>query len=259
MRAITSAHTICQAAESSSARNSRVPGDHDNVDVVDAAAGHDHRQIDQGHCRRGPDIGCRVDQWLWGSRVPAQPRTTGCRLAFGFHGGGSTAGGSCQGVVGRRQVDGRGLLAARCAAHPFEAVTDWQIAQAQVKYGLVATIGDVVVVPSVPTGGGSPTPLSLRLLNSKTGKVVADRQLPGVWFEGICARTVAGKPVVEVRYTEPAPGGTVNVLFDGTGQQIWTSHGKSFGGPQATGVGAWPPAACSPADTSCGTWAPSPH
>jgi hypothetical protein len=120
---------------------------------------------------------------------------------------------------------------------PYEAVTDWQIAQAQVKYGLVATIGDVVVVPSLPAGGGSSTLLSLRFLNSKTGALVADRQLPGVWFEGIRAGTVAGKPVVEVRYTEPAPGGEVNVLFDATGQQIWTSHGKSLGGLQSTSVG----------------------
>jgi hypothetical protein len=61
---------------------------------------------------------------------------------------------------------------------PYEPVTDWQIAGAQLKYGLIATIGDVVVVPSFPAGSGSPTPLSLRFLDGKTGAVVADRQLP---------------------------------------------------------------------------------
>lgn len=120
---------------------------------------------------------------------------------------------------------------------PYEAVTDWQIAQAQVKYGLVATIGDVVVVPSLPAGGGSSTVLSLRFLNSRTGAVVADRQLPGGLFGGIRARTVAGKPVVEVRYSAPPPVGEVNVVFDATGQQVWTSQGKSQGGLPSTSVG----------------------
>jgi hypothetical protein len=121
--------------------------------------------------------------------------------------------------------------------YPHEAITDWQIAQAQVKYGLVATIGNVVVVPSLPAGGGSSTLLSLRFLNSKTGAVIAYRQLPGGLFGGIRARTVGGKPVVEVRYSAPPPVGEVNVLFDATGQQVWTSQGKSPSGPPSTSVG----------------------
>ena len=123
-----------------------------------------------------------------------------------------------------RWTDG-GFTKVGVPPYPDEAVTNWQIAQAQVKYGLVATIGDVVVVPSQPVGGSSPTPLSLRFLNSKTGAVVANRQLPGVFFEGIRAETVAGKPVVEVRYTEPA-GDEVNVLVDATGKQISATQSK---------------------------------
>jgi hypothetical protein len=53
--------------------------------------------------------------------------------------------------------------------YPYEPVTEWQIAQAQIKYGLAATIGDSVVVPSLPATGGSSTPLSLLFLNGKTG------------------------------------------------------------------------------------------
>jgi hypothetical protein len=92
---------------------------------------------------------------------------------------------------------------------------------------LVATIGDVVVVPAVLTTGRSSTALSLRFLNSRTGAIVADRELPGGLFDGLRAQTVGGKPVVEVRYTEDR--GQVNALFDATGQQVWTSEGKSVG------------------------------
>jgi hypothetical protein len=121
--------------------------------------------------------------------------------------------------------------------YPYEGVTDWQIAQAQVKYGVAAAIDDTIVVPSLPAGGGPSAQLSLRFLNSKTAAVVADRPLPGVLFQGIRARTVAGKPVVEVRYIDAIAGGEVNVLYDATGQQIWTSQGKSLSGLQSTSVG----------------------
>lgn len=140
-----------------------------------------------------------------------------------------------------RWTDG-GFTKVGVPPYPDETVTNWQIAQAQVKYGLVATIGDVVVVPSQPVGGGSSAPLSLRFLDSKTGAVVANRQLPGVFFEGIRAVMVAGKPVVEVRYTEPA-GDEANVLFDAAGEQVWANQGKpstsagdmTGGGPVASG------------------------
>ena len=122
-----------------------------------------------------------------------------------------------------RWTDG-GFTKVGVPPYPDETVTNWQIAQAQAKYGLVATIGDVVVVPSQPVGGSS-APLSLRFLDSRTGAVVANRQLPGVFFEGIRAETVAGKPVVEVRYTEPA-GDEADVLFDAAGGQIRANQDK---------------------------------
>jgi hypothetical protein len=122
--------------------------------------------------------------------------------------------------------------------YPQDPVTALQMAEAHIKYGVVATIGDVVVVPSVaavPVGGGSSSQLSLRFLNSRTGAVVADRQLPGASFEGIRARTVAGKPVVEARYIGSA--GAVNVLFDAAGDQLWTSPAKSLTDPPPPSVG----------------------
>jgi hypothetical protein len=63
-----------------------------------------------------------------------------------------------------RWTDG-GFAKVGVPPYPDETVTNWQIAQAQVKYGLVATIGDVVV-PSQPADGSS-TPLSLRFLTAR--------------------------------------------------------------------------------------------
>jgi hypothetical protein len=134
-----------------------------------------------------------------------------------------------------RWTDG-GFSQLGLSPYPYQGVTDWQIAQAQVKYGVVAAIGDVIVVPFMPAGGGTSAQLSLRFLNSKTGAVVADRQLPGVLLQGMRARTVAGQPVVEVRYIDAA-GSEVSVLFDATGQQTWTSQGKSLSGLRSTSVG----------------------
>jgi hypothetical protein len=83
---------------------------------------------------------------------------------------------------------------------------------------MVATLGDVIVVPSQPPRTNTAGQLSLQFLDGKTGALIAKRQLPGFFFGGLRATSAAGKPLVEVRYDDQ--DGEVNAVFDAAGQQI---------------------------------------
>ncbi|MBW8802610.1 MAG: hypothetical protein JF587_01930, partial [Catenulisporales bacterium] len=106
------------------------------------------------------------------------------------------------------------------------------VAKQQGNLGVARTVGDSVVVPSFASGGAAgPVVTTLKFLNAKTGKPIAEKKLPAGTFLGLDADVVAGKPVVVVRYL-PAQDddSAVVVVFDASGTQVWSSEGQQVAG-----------------------------
>jgi hypothetical protein len=121
-----------------------------------------------------------------------------------------------------------------------QAVSNLLVADQQAGLGVARTVGGSVVVPSFAAGGASgPVVATLKFLDAKTGKPLAEKALPSGTFLGLRADTVAGKPVAVVRYLAAQDDKTpVVVVFDASGAQVWTSQGQSVAGdgPWAAGL-----------------------
>jgi len=109
-----------------------------------------------------------------------------------------------------------------------QAVSNWLVATQQAGLGVARTVGGSVVVPSFASGGASgPVVATLKFLDAKTGKPLAEKALPAGTFLGLSADTVAGKPVAVVRYLAAQDAKTpVVVVFDASGAQVWSSQGQ---------------------------------
>ncbi|MFL6115061.1 MAG: hypothetical protein ACJ786_27505 [Catenulispora sp.] len=117
----------------------------------------------------------------------------------------------------------------------YEQVSNWVVARQQADLGVVRTVGGSVVVSSFSSGGAAgPVVTTLKFLDAKTGKPLAEKALPPGTFLGLSADTVAGKPVAVVRYLAAQDDKTpVVVVFDASGTQVWSSQGQQL----ATGLG----------------------
>lgn len=117
----------------------------------------------------------------------------------------------------------------------YEQVSDWVVARQQADLGVARTVGGSVVTSSFSSGGAAgPVVTTLKFLDAKTGKPLAEKALPPGTFLGLSADTVAGKPVAVVRYLTAQDAETpVVVVFDESGTQVWSSQGQQL----ATGLG----------------------
>jgi hypothetical protein len=109
-----------------------------------------------------------------------------------------------------------------------QAVSNLLVATQQAGLGVARTVGGSVVIPSFASGGASgPVVATLKFLDAKTGKQLAEKALPSGTFLGLSADTVAGKPVAVVRYQAAQDDKTpVVVVFDASGGQVWSSQGQ---------------------------------
>lgn len=111
-----------------------------------------------------------------------------------------------------------------------QSVSNRVVAEQQARFGVARTVGDSVVVPSFASGGAAgPVVTTLKFLDAKTGKPIAEKALSSGTFLGLNADVVAGKPVAVVRYL-PAQDDTtpVVVVFDASGTQVWSSQGQQL-------------------------------
>ncbi|ACU73910.1 hypothetical protein Caci_5050 [Catenulispora acidiphila DSM 44928] len=111
-------------------------------------------------------------------------------------------------------------------------VSNWVVAEQQGSFGVVRTVGTSVVVPSFASGGAAgPVAATLKFLDAKTGKPIAEKKLPSGTFLGLDADVVAGKPVAVVRYLPAQDDASpVVVVFDASGAQVWSTEGKQVAG-----------------------------
>ena len=120
-----------------------------------------------------------------------------------------------------------------------QGVSNLVVAQQQGTLGVARTVGTSVVVPSFSPGGAAgPVVATLKFLDAKTGKPIAEKKLPAGTFLGLASDVAAGKPVAVVRYqsgqNDQSP---VVVVFDASGAQVWSSQDQQAVGDQPPSTG----------------------
>ena len=120
-----------------------------------------------------------------------------------------------------------------------DQVTNFLIAKQQGRIGVASVVGTSVVVPSFASGGAAgPVKTTLKFLDAKTGKPIAEKALPTGTFLGLDSDVAAGKPVAVVRYKaaqdDAAP---VVVVFDASGAQLWSTEGQTVAGDSPWSAG----------------------
>lgn len=129
---------------------------------------------------------------------------------------------------------GNPILPNAVATNAFDLMAD------QVKVGMIAAIGNVVVVPSfgasADSASSTPLMLSVEFLDGTAGKTLATVPIPdALGYYGMDAVTVGGKNAVEVRYEPKATGANTaqfaSILLDQSGTRLWSSAGQQLAGP----------------------------